>query len=62
VETEGHDSLHRSSVNAVKGAAPFRQLPRDFPDPYLEITFGFYYLLPGDEQRFFKDREERSAP
>jgi len=62
VETEGHDSLHRSSVNAIKGAAPFRQLPRDFPDPYLEITFGFYYLLPGDEQRFFKDRQERSAP
>lgn len=69
VETEGHDSLHRSSVNAIKGAAPFRPLPKDFPDPYLEITFGFYYLLPGDENRYFKNGrfirkndKERSEP
>jgi outer membrane biosynthesis protein TonB len=68
VETEGHDSLHRSSANAVKGAAPFRPLPKDFPEPYLEITFGFYYLLPGDEERYFKNGrfirkdEERSEP
>jgi outer membrane biosynthesis protein TonB len=54
-ETEGHDSLHRSSVNAVKGAAPFRPLPKDFPEDFLEIAFGFYYLLPGDEARYFKD-------
>jgi outer membrane biosynthesis protein TonB len=55
IETEGHDSLHRSSANAVKGAAPFRPLPKDFPEEYLEIEFGFYYLLPGDENRFFKN-------
>jgi outer membrane biosynthesis protein TonB len=54
IETEGHESLHRSSVGAVKGAAPFRPLPEDFPEEYLEITFGFYYLLPGDEDRYFK--------
>jgi outer membrane biosynthesis protein TonB len=60
VETEGHDSLHRSSANAVRGAAPFRPLPGDFPEPYLEVTFGFYYLLPGDEERFFN--RERSTP
>jgi hypothetical protein len=60
VETEGHDSLHKSSQNAVRGAAPFRPLPADFPEPYLEITFGFYYLLPGDEERFFnKERGTR---
>lgn len=59
VEQEGHDSLHRASANAVRGAAPFRQLPKDFPEPYLEITFGFYYLLPGDEERFFN--KERST-
>ena len=68
VETEGHDSLHRSSSNAVKGAAPFRPLPDGFPEDYLEITFGFYYLLPGDEERYFKDGrfirkdEERGEP
>ncbi len=54
VETEGHESLHRSSVAAVRGAAPFLPLPDDFPEDYLEITFGFYYLLPGDEKRFFR--------
>jgi len=52
VETNGHDSLHRSSLNAIKGAAPFRPLPEDFPEEYLDITFGFYYLLPGDEEKF----------
>jgi outer membrane biosynthesis protein TonB len=60
VETEGHESLHRASANAVRGAAPFRELPKDFPEPYLEVTFGFYYLLPGDEERFFN--RERSTP
>ena len=58
IETHGHDSLHRASANAIKGAAPFRDLPEDFPEEYLEITFGFYYLLPGDEERFFKDRRK----
>jgi outer membrane biosynthesis protein TonB len=53
VESLGHDSLHRSSMNAIKGAAPFRALPDDFPEEYLDVTFGFYYLLPGDEAEFF---------
>jgi outer membrane biosynthesis protein TonB len=52
IETNGHESLHRSSLNAIKGAAPFRPLPKDFPEEYLDITFGFYYLLPGDEEKF----------
>jgi len=53
VETNGHEALHRSSMNAIKGAVPFRPLPEGFPEEYLDITFGFYYLLPGDEQKFF---------
>ncbi|UCG50551.1 MAG: energy transducer TonB [Candidatus Latescibacterota bacterium] len=53
VESHGHESLHRSSMNAIKGAAPFRPLPDEFPEEYLDITFGFYYLLPGDEKEFF---------
>jgi len=59
VEQEGHKSLHRSSENAVRGAAPFRKSPDHFPDDYLEITFGFYYLLPGDAERYFKERQQR---
>jgi len=67
VETEGHDSLHRSSLNAVKGAAPFRELPKDFPDKFLEIEFGFYYLLPGDEDVYFRNgrfirKDEKEQP
>lgn len=54
IEEEGHDSLHRASANAIKGAAPFRPLPEDFPEDYLDITFGFYYLLPGDAERYFR--------
>ena len=53
VERNGHNSLHKASENAVKGAAPFRPLPENFPEEYLDITFGFYYLLPGDEVEFF---------
>lgn len=46
IESKGHESLHRSSENAIKGAAPFRPLPDDFPEEYLDITFGFYYIHP----------------
>ena len=59
IETEGHKSLHRASANAIKGAAPFRPLPDHFPEPFLEVRFGFYYLLPGDAERFFnRQRQE----
>jgi hypothetical protein len=58
IETNGHDSLHRSSANAIKGAVPFRPLPEDFPEEYLDVIFGFYYLLPGDEDEFFKEQKE----
>lgn len=58
VEEEGHGSLHRASVNAITGAAPFRPLPGDFPEDYLEVRFGFYYLLPGDADRYFRKTQQ----
>lgn len=58
VEEEGHKSLHRASVNAIKGAAPFRALPDNFPEDYLEVKFGFYYLLPGDAERYFRKSQQ----
>jgi outer membrane biosynthesis protein TonB len=58
IEEEGHKSLHRASVNAIKGAAPFRPLPDNFPEDYLEVKFGFYYLLPGDAERYFRRNEQ----
>ncbi|MBI4719891.1 MAG: energy transducer TonB [Chitinivibrionia bacterium] len=54
LEEEGHESLARSSVGAIQGAAPFRPLPDNFPEDHLEIIFGFYYLLPGDEVKYFR--------
>lgn len=47
VEQDGHESLHSASRGAVRGAQPFKPLPPDFPEPYLDITFGFYYIVPG---------------
>lgn len=58
LEEEGHKSLHRASVNAIKGAAPFGSLPEDFPEDYLEVKFGFYYLLPGDAERYFRKTQQ----
>jgi outer membrane biosynthesis protein TonB len=58
VDQEGHESLHRASVNAIKGAAPFRPLPANFPEDYLEVKFGFYYLLPGDADRYFRKTQQ----
>jgi outer membrane biosynthesis protein TonB len=57
-DQEGHKSLHRASVNAIKGAAPFRPLPKSFPEDYLEVRFGFYYLLPGDAERYFPKTQQ----
>ena len=58
VDQDGHKSLHRASVNAIKGAAPFGSLPDDFPEDYLEVKFGFYYLLPGDAERYFRKTQQ----
>lgn len=41
----GHDSLMRTSSNAVEASAPFPELPSDFPEPYLEVTGKFMYLI-----------------
>ena len=29
---EGHESLHKASVNALRACAPYRPLPPDFPE------------------------------
>ena len=31
------------AISAVEGAADFEPLPPGFPEPYLEITGGFYF-------------------
>jgi len=41
----GHESLKETSVNAITNSAPFRPLPADFPEDYLEVTASFTYYV-----------------
>lgn len=41
----GHESLMITSRNAVESSAPFPVLPKDFPEPYLEVTGKFIYFV-----------------
>lgn len=40
---EGHQSLEESSVGAILSSFPFKPLPDNFPDEFLEITFLLRY-------------------
>lgn len=54
LQHEGDESLEISSSNAIELSSPFDKLPPDFPDEQLDVTFGFYYLLPGQEMAPFR--------
>ncbi len=41
----GHPSLKETSVIAVKNSAPFKPLPKGFPEDYLELTWTFIYSV-----------------
>lgn len=41
----GDKSLMKTSYSAVEISAPFPKLPADFPEPYLEVTGKFLYLI-----------------
>ena len=45
IEFEGSPMLRDTSVKAVELSAPFKPLPSDFPDDYLEIVGSFEYLI-----------------
>jgi len=42
---QGHKSLMETSVRAVQLSAPFRSLPNDFPEDFLEVTGQFDYII-----------------
>ena len=42
---KGDRSLMETSVDAVKISSPFRPLPRDFPEEYLELKWTFVYFI-----------------
>ena len=41
---EGHKTLVETSINAVTNSTPFRPLPQNFPEPFLEVTASFMYI------------------
>jgi hypothetical protein len=42
---QGHRSLMETSTLAVKVSAPFRKLPGNFPEPYLQVTAKFSFFI-----------------
>jgi hypothetical protein len=42
---QGHYSLMQTSTYAIKVSAPFRKLPGNFPEPYLEVTAKFTFFI-----------------
>lgn len=40
---EGHSSLRQSSINAIQAVFPFKELPADFKEKYLEIKLLMIY-------------------
>ena len=51
IDYKGHDLLRDTSLKAVELSAPFKALPPDFPDEYLEIVGTFEYLIFRKGQR-----------
>lgn len=51
IDYEGSELLLKTSLKAVELSAPFKALPPDFPDEYLDITGTFEYIIFGKGQR-----------
>jgi len=45
LEYTGHETLMQTSWRAIEVSAPFLPLPADFPQPYLEVTAKFSYMV-----------------
>jgi len=43
IDEEGHESLHRASLAAIRATAPLAPLPSHFPDPELVMTVKLIY-------------------
>lgn len=49
LDHQGVRNLQYVALSAVEGAADFEPLPPGFPEPFLEITGGFYFNAPPGE-------------
>ena len=47
LEQKGEKALVETSRKAVEFSAPFPSLPKDFPEPFLEVTARFEYFVIG---------------
>ncbi len=45
LDYKGHESLKETSVQAIFNSSPFKPLPADFPEDYLEVTAAFSYYV-----------------
>ncbi len=45
ISNKGHESFISTSINALKASSPFRNLPDEFPEKELEITWTFIYSI-----------------
>ncbi len=45
VNSKGHNSFISTSMNAIKAASPYKNLPDDFPENKLELTWTFIYTI-----------------
>ena len=50
IDFEGNVMLRDTSIKAVELSAPFKSLPPDFPDDYLDIVGTFEYLILRDDR------------
>lgn len=49
LDSSGEKALINTSKNAVKYSVPFKPLPEDFPEEYLEVTARFDYMIIGQQ-------------
>ena len=47
LEYTGHETLMKTSMSSINISAPFRALPDDFPEPFLEVTAKFFFFIRG---------------
>jgi len=45
LDYNGHKTLMETSTSAVQISAPFPDLPKNFPQPFLEVTGKFIYMI-----------------
>jgi outer membrane biosynthesis protein TonB len=50
LDTRGHHTLMETSVKAIEVSAPFPELPKNFPEEYLEVTAKFIYFGREDKR------------